>query len=51
MYTAITLLTKECEVLFGRNLDLEYNFGQAVHLIPRNYKWINVVTDKREYTK
>lgn len=51
MCTALTLLTKECEVLFGRNLDLEYNFGQSVHLVPRNYKWINIVTDKIEDTK
>ncbi|NFF79925.1 choloylglycine hydrolase family protein [Clostridium botulinum] len=51
MCTALTLQTKQCEVLFGRNLDYVVNFNQSVNLIPRNYKWLNGAIDKNEYVK
>lgn len=51
MCTALTLKTKQCEVLFGRNLDYVVNINQSVHLIPRKYKWRNGVTDRDEYVK
>lgn len=35
MCTAITYKTKDC--YFGRNLDLEYSFGETVTVTPRNY--------------
>ncbi|MGL5414492.1 MAG: linear amide C-N hydrolase [Clostridium sp.] len=37
--------------LFGRNMDLEYYFGQSVGIIPRNYKYINKATNEIFSTK
>ncbi|MEG0133894.1 MAG: choloylglycine hydrolase [Clostridium sp.] len=51
MCTALTVKTKQGEVLFGRDLDYVVNFNQSVHLIPRKYKWRSGVTDKSEYVK
>lgn len=51
MCTALTLKTRQCEILFGRNLDYIVNFNQSVHLIPRNYKWLNGATGQNEYVK
>lgn len=51
MCTALTLTTKDKNHLFGRNMDLEYSFGQAVQLVPRNFKYKNVVTDETVSTK
>lgn len=51
MCTALTLKTKQNEVLFGRNLDYVVNINESVHLIPRKYKWRSGVTDKNEYVK
>ncbi|MGL4450508.1 MAG: choloylglycine hydrolase, partial [Sarcina sp.] len=39
MCTALTLLTKENEHLFGRNMDIEYEFGQSVGVVPRNFEY------------
>ena len=39
MCTALTLKTKEGHHLFGRNMDIEYKFGQRVILVPRNFKY------------
>ncbi len=38
MCTALTLLASK-KHLFGRNMDMEYHFGQQVVITPRNYKW------------
>lgn len=51
MCTALTLTTKEGHHLFGRNMDIEYSFNQAVTLVPRNFSYENVVTDKEDKTK
>lgn len=51
MCTALSLRTKDGNYLFGRNMDLEYNFNQAVHLVPRNFEYKNVVTNSIEYFK
>lgn len=45
MCTALSLRTKEGNYLFGRNMDLEYNFNQSVYLVPRKFRYKNVVTD------
>lgn len=50
MCTALTLKTKDGYNLFGRNMDVEYNFNQAVHLIPRNFSYKNHATGKTEKT-
>ncbi len=44
MCTALTITTKEGYSLFGRNMDLEYNFNQKVVLIPRNFLHENKAT-------
>lgn len=51
MCTALTLKTKEGYHLFGRNMDIEYSFNQQVVLVPRNYKYKNVVTSSTESIK
>ena len=37
MCTCINLKTKDC--YFGRNLDLDYRFGEKVVITPRNYEF------------
>lgn len=40
MCTALSLLTFKKEHLFGRNMDLEYTFGQRPVVVPRNYEYV-----------
>lgn len=51
MCTALTLTTKDGYHLFGRNMDLEYTFGQSVALVPRNYAYKNHATGEMEKSK
>ncbi|MBP3886162.1 MAG: choloylglycine hydrolase [Cellulosilyticum sp.] len=51
MCTALTLKTEDDYTLFGRNMDLEYTFGQRVQLIPRNYAYTNSITNETCHTK
>lgn len=51
MCTALTLTTREGYHLFGRNMDVEYSFNQAVQLVPRNFNYKNVATNESEKTK
>ena len=51
MCTGLTLKTKDGNHLFGRNMDIEYNFGQHVILVPRHYSWKNVITGEMNETK
>lgn len=45
MCTALTLTTSNKKCLFGRNMDLEYDFNQNIIFIPRNYKAVNKETN------
>lgn len=51
MCTALTMKSKDGLHFFGRNMDIEYSFNQAPHLIPRNFKYINVIDNKEYQTK
>ena len=51
MCTALTLKTEDGYTLFGRNMDLEYSFNQAIQLIPRNYAYKNHITNENCHTK
>ena len=51
MCTALSMKIKDGNYLFGRNMDLEYNFNQSVHLVPRKFSYKNVVTNETENTK
>ncbi|MGL5576502.1 MAG: choloylglycine hydrolase [Sarcina sp.] len=51
MCTGLLLETKNGEHLFGRNMDIEFTFGQNVGVIPRNFEYKNVATKKNEITK
>lgn len=44
MCTALTLRTSDNHQLFGRNMDLEYTFGQKPLFLPRNYTATNTET-------
>ena len=47
MCTALILETQDKNVLFGRNLDWTYNLGQSAILVPRNFKWCNIISHKQ----
>lgn len=51
MCTALTLKTKDGYNLFGRNMDLQYSFNQAVILVPRNYEYRDRVTNEIKKNK
>ena len=51
MCTALTLGTKDGQYLFGRTMDLEYAFNQAIYLVPRNYPYKDVVSESVKKTK
>ena len=51
MCTALTLKTNDGYHLFGRNMDLEYTFGQAVVLMPRNFKYEDKISGETKSTK
>ncbi len=44
MCTALSIRSKEGNTFFGRNMDIEYVFGQSVMVVPKNYKYRNEVT-------
>ena len=46
MCTALTLASHDGFHLFGRNMDLEYNFNQSVITVPRNFPLKNRLTNK-----
>lgn len=51
MCTAISLKCDDGSRFFGRNMDLEYEFGQSVIVIPRNFDLINRVTNENSSNK
>lgn len=51
MCTGLVLETNKGEHLFGRNMDIEFTFGQNVGVIPRNFEYYNVATKDKEHTK
>lgn len=51
MCTGLTLKTNDGYHLFGRNMDLEYTFGQSVVLVPRNFKYEDKVSGQDKNTK
>lgn len=51
MCTALNLTSNDGFHFLGRNLDLNYNFNQAVTLFPRNFIWKNILTEKYNKTK
>lgn len=51
MCTGLTLETKDGYHLFGRSMDIPLEFNQSVNLIPRNFNWKNVITNKITKTK
>ena len=46
MCTGLCLSTKDGKHLFGRNLDVPASYNQAVQIVPRNFKWLNVATQE-----
>ncbi|SCH46456.1 MULTISPECIES: choloylglycine hydrolase [unclassified Romboutsia] len=51
MCTSLTLKTNDGYHLFGRNMDLEYTFGQSVVLVPRNFKYEDKISEQIKNTK
>lgn len=51
MCTALNLQRDYKYSLFGRNMDIEYNFNQAVHFVPRNFNYLNIAEKKDESSK
>lgn len=50
MCTALTLKTNDGNHLFGRNLDFEEYFNQAILLVPRQFSYVNNLTNRTEKT-
>lgn len=46
MCTALTIKTKENHYFFGRNMDLSYSFNQSPIYIPKNYQYLERVSNK-----
>ncbi len=44
MCTGLSIQTQEGKCYFGRNMDIPYNFNQAVMIIPRSYQYQDRVT-------
>lgn len=51
MCTSLTLKTKDGYNLLGRTMDFGMAFNQSVHLIPRNFTWMNIPDKKEKKTK
>lgn len=51
MCTGLTLKTKDEYTLFGRNMDLAYQFNQSVIITPRNFKYIDEFDGKEKQPK
>lgn len=51
MCTGLTLKTNDGYHLFGRNMDLEYTFGQSIVLVPRNFKYEDKINNQTKNTK
>ncbi len=44
MCTGLSIQSQDGKCYFGRNMDLAYNFNQAVTIIPRRYQYQDRVT-------
>lgn len=44
MCTAMGLKSKNNEVIFGRTMDFSYELDPEVYIIPKDYKWVNMVS-------
>ncbi|MBW6410535.1 choloylglycine hydrolase [Clostridium weizhouense] len=51
MCTSVTLETKDKHHLLGRTMDFAMDFNQSINIIPRNYKWTNIINKKVLKTK
>lgn len=51
MCTALTLKTSNDHFLFGRNMDIEYNFNQSIIFMPRNLTVTNAESGKTNINK
>ncbi len=51
MCTAISLITKQNEVIFGRTMDFNYEFDLEAYIIPKNYKYSGEYLNNSYYTK
>lgn len=51
MCTALTLKTPDGYHLFGRNMDLEYTFGQHPIVVPRKFEYIDKISGEMKQTK
>ena len=51
MCTGLNLVTENGEHIFGRSLDVICNYTESINIVPRNFKWLNVVDNKSYKTK
>ncbi|GAA0077764.1 choloylglycine hydrolase [Clostridium sp. CTA-5] len=51
MCTSVTLETKDKHHFLGRTMDFAMDFNQSINIIPRNYKWTNIINKKVLKTK
>jgi len=51
MCTAITLQSMQGENFFGRTMDFSHNIEPGVFVIPQNYQWYSLITNKKYIDK
>ena len=47
MCTGLNLVTENGEHIFGRSLDVICNYTESINIVPRNFKWLNVVDNNK----
>lgn len=54
MCTALSLISKQNEVFFGRTMDFSHELNPEIYIVPKNYEWhsmidSNVITNKYKF--
>lgn len=44
MCTAISLISKQKEIYFGRNMDFSYELNPEIYIFPKNYEWNSIAS-------
>lgn len=51
MCTAMAIMSKSNEIIFGRNMDFSYDIDPEIYIFPRNYEWNNEFKNYKIYNK
>ena len=51
MCTAMSVVFKKNELLFGRTMDFSHELNPEIYIVPGNYEWSNSLNNYRIYNK